>query len=131
MPMIFTRPPRRAKPKKLTKAQQALADQWERVKAQHAKPLEQGAKGRGRLPGPGTKLVAAKAQAKPRPRLDAGPLVPSLPMAGVATVPTCDLLAPEKQALKSRLGQSYNKGTVQYLTDDELAEQRSGSHRRR
>lgn len=53
-------------------------------------------------------------------------------MSGAATkaVPTEDMQAAIHK-VSSRVGMSYNKGGLQYLTDDELREQRTGAHKRR
>ena len=117
--------PGRRKQSKPTAEQRRLAAQWEAIKASHASPLERGAKSWG---------LKKPKQVKEVEQID---LLVDLPVQkpmkdpGVATKPVIDPLAEIKARLKSRVGQAFNKGGLQYLTDDELEEQRSGSHRRR
>lgn len=123
---------KKCKARKPTKADKELAEQWERLVRSHQKPLEQGVKVRGRLPGPSMKALVkpqytGQAQ-RPRPE---DPPAPSLPMGHGGTKPAIDPIASEKRALKARVGQEFNKAGLTYLTDDVLAEQKTGNHRRR
>jgi len=126
---------KKRRPRKPTEAERKLRAEWERIVASHAKPLEGGVKAKGKLPS----VTGAKVLTKPsltvkpvRVRPDDAALVPSLPMGiGAGTKPAVDPIGAEKHALKARLGQIYNKGAPQYLTDADLAEQKTGNHRRR
>ena len=64
-------------------------------------------------------------------RLEQTRRIPSLPMGAGGTKPVVDPLAEVKQKLKANVGQVYNKGGPQYLSDADIEEQKTGSHRRR
>lgn len=104
-----------------------LDDAWENLKAAHAKPLERGCINRGTK---APKLNNKQKRAAKRAAA-AEPTIPHSTSFGTATVPVNDPLAEAKRNLASRVGQSFNKGGLQYLTDDEMAEQRTGAHKRR
>jgi hypothetical protein len=108
--------------------QRALAEAWDRLQARHSNPLELGSKAKGKLPG--TKNVKGVPKAIPvfkRKNED----IPSLPMNGTATLPISDPAAAEKHAMKARAGVNYNKGGLQFLSDLDMAEQKTGVHKRR
>ena len=128
----FSIPLKRSKKGRPTAEQRALDAEWQRLKASHAKPLEKGAKANGRSDTKKTSTMCAVLQPTPFKRDTGMRSIPSLPMTGNATKPiaTKDLLEAH-QALKGRVGQSFSKGGLQYLSDSELLEQRTGSHRRR
>lgn len=113
-----------------TAAKRALAAEWEALLAAHSKPLERGAKAKGVESKPLTK-VRLSPQGSVR---DTSTVlkISSVPMKGAATLPSLseDLRA-ARQNLAARVGMSYNKGGLQYLSDDELKEQRTGVHKRR
>lgn len=115
---------KKRKPRKPTAEERELARNWEQVLAKHAKPLERGAKAKG------IKNVKGVPKAVPDFKRQ-GPDIPSVPMYGSATKPIADPAAAEKHAMKARAGINYNKGGVQYLSDLDLEEQKSGTHRRR
>lgn len=107
-----------------TAKERELVAQWERLMKAHSKPLERGAKAKGvRIETRGKKPALAPTEVSKRP---------SRPVyMGSATKPAVDPLAEAKKQLMSRVGQAYNKGGLQLLTDAEIAEQKTGSHRRR
>lgn len=116
---------RKSKPRKPNARERELAAEWDKMMAAHSKPL---GKGRGVQPSKitvGSPVVTAAA-----PRVASVKISASTPL-GVAVVPVVDPLHVAKRDLRGRVGQAYNKGGLQYLTDDELAEQKTGSHKRR
>jgi hypothetical protein len=121
---------KRHKPKAIDRQ---LAADWIGLLAKHGAPLEKGAKSCGSLPGIGTLSPDGRPLnltcIAPYKRFNKE--IPSLPMQGVATKPSVDILRDAKRQLAPRTGLGYNKGGLQYLTDDELAEQRTGVHKRR
>ena len=116
---------------KPTAKQRELAAQWEATLAAHGRPLEKGKKVAGSLPGAKAKAdpIALPTQAKPHKRTNE--VVPSLPMSGTATKPVTDEAAQAKKEMRGRVGIAFNKGGLQYLTDSDLAEQKTGGHKRR
>jgi len=114
----------RKKKRKPTAEEREQALKWEKLLAKHSKPLERGAQANG------IKNVKGVPKAVPDFKRQ-NPDIPSLPMSGVATKPISDPAAAEKHAMKARAGINYNKGGVQYLSDLDLKEQKSGTHRRR
>lgn len=116
------------KKRKPTAAQRELAAAEARMLEAHSKPLTSGRKYGG------STVVEDKMSspvvAGPYIRPASVPKPPPAPV-GVATKVVCDPLAAAKAGLASRVGQAYNKGGLSYLTDDELAEQRTGAHKRR
>jgi hypothetical protein len=116
----------RVKKRKATKRNPKLDAEWEALLKRHANPLQKGAKANGvkvaRLLQP---VVAPVEQPKERKKLP----IPNNQNAG--TKPIVDPLASAKDQLKARVGQSFNKGGLSYLTDDELEEHKQGLHRRR
>jgi len=117
------------KKRKPTAAERELAESWEKLKLQHAKPLERGSEARGKLAGTSQHKKQKHEPAIPYKRLT--PDIPSLPMTGAATKPIADPAAAEKHAMKARAGIQFNKGGIQYLSDLDMAEQRTGVHKRR
>jgi hypothetical protein len=110
-----------------SKKERELAASWEELMKKHSRPLEGGAKAKG-------VSILAK---KPKPvRLDpsinpSGPL-PARYVVGSGTKPNEDQsLIDAKRSIAHRVGQSFNKGGLSYLTDDELKEQTTGAHLRR
>lgn len=129
--MIVYEKRKKQKPKKLTVAQQALADEWVRIVESHKKPLVKGAIANGvKIAKPAEAKIPVLLAIEPAP-----PKMKDLPIPlnpkSVGTKPITDELIEAKRNLAGRVGVSYNKGGIQYLTDDELKEQQSGSHRRR
>ena len=122
---------KKAKKRKPTEAERKLRDEWDRILQSHSKPLDQGLKARGKLPGTGAKTLVKPQYTSKLPEKSPDQKLPSLPMGYGGTKPAIDPLAEAKQSVKARTGQVYNKGGVQYLTDEDLKEQKSGSHRRR
>ncbi len=124
--------PKKRKPSKKTAAQRKLDTDWEAMLKAHAKPLEKGGKANG---------IKVAVKAKPKFEFKLGPVEPDRPIEKklpvplsqklAGTLPITDPLAEAKHALKHRVGQAYNKSGISYLTDDELKEQRTGSHKRR
>lgn len=113
-----------------TAAKRALASDWQALVAAHSKPLERGAKAKGVK----TVLLApARLSPLPGARDTSTDLkVTSVPMKGAATLPSLsEDLYTARQNLAARVGMSYNKGGLQYLSDDEIKEQRTGVHKRR
>lgn len=132
MAIIYQHPLKRKK-RKPSAEEQKLRKEWERLLQTHSKPLEGGKKVRGSLPkakpvGRQTQVLLQTPMAHPR---GPDPKLPSLPMGLGGTKMAIDPLAGEKHALKTRVGQVFNKGGPQYLSDDDIAEQRTGSHKRR
>ncbi len=110
----------------VTKAQQRQLDaEWQKLLKSHSKPLERGHKAKGG----GSILVLPTESQSPFTRPTERPK--SLGTFGAATVPVIDPLKSAKDNLKSRTGQLYNKGGIQYLTDADMLEQKTGSHKRR
>jgi len=107
----------------VTRRQQLEAD-WKKLMMKHAAPLERGAQAKG-------VILDVTAPPPPAPYRRTNEHVPSLPMFGNATSPVVDPLQGAKHTLKSRVGVAFNKGGLQYLTDGDLAEQKTGAHRRR
>lgn len=109
------------KPKPTAK-QRELAAEWEKMCKKHARPLELGAQAKGIM-------------LKPKPQkqvvVHTRPQATSKFIKDTGTRSVIDPLAVIKAALAPRIGQSYSKGGLQYLTDDEIQEQRKGSHLRR
>lgn len=115
--------------KKPDAKQRQLADDWEALKAKHSAPLERGHVNRGT-----TVPKLTNKQKRELRRQQQALVVEPLPHStsfGSATLPVVDPLAGAKRELSARVGQSFSKGGLQYLTDDELAEQRTGVHKRR
>lgn len=130
--MLIFEKRKRQKAKKPNAAQRALAAEWERIKAEHTTPLSKGAAANG------IKVKNKQVPVLFQPRFmleEQAPPSKSLPeplhdkKTGVK--PLVDDLAAAKKALKGRVGPAFNKGGLQFLTDDELVEQRTGVHRRR
>lgn len=119
----------RKKKRKPTEAERKLRAEWDRIVASHAKPLELGSKAKGKIPGTSTRNMKCVPKVIPYHRET--PDIPSLPMNGTATVPIIDPAAAEKHAMKRHAGIAFNKGGVMYLSDADLAEQRTGVHKRR
>lgn len=117
---------RRVKRRKLNVAEQRdLALQWEKICASHARPLERGAQAKNVV----VKPVKVKVSKAVKTKVVA-PV--HKPMAlFVATKPVVDPLAQAKRDLAPRVGQAFNKGGLQYLSDDDMAEQKTGAHKRR
>ena len=119
--------PKIKRPPVLTAAQRELQAEWEALQKRHSAPLEKGAKAKG------IQVVQGVA-INPRPSrfIRSTERANSLPMFGNATkaLPSADMIE-AKEKLKSRIGISYNKGGLMYLTDAELEEQKTGAHRRR
>ncbi len=96
---------------------------WEALLEKHAKPLEKGRRAKLRVDTPPPKMYRRET-----------PKYPSLQTRGTAvcgsSIKDPSLLAAIKEQA-SNVGQSYNKGGLQYLTPAERLEQRSGQHRRR
>ena len=116
----------RRKPKVVDKnLQRQLQESWDRILQDAAKPLEHGAVAKGVDIQGLVQLRKPVISVKPKPR------IPSLPMGAGGTKPAVDPLADEKRAMLSHVGQVYNKGGPQYLSDADIEEQRSGSHKRR
>lgn len=124
---IIHSPTRRTKPKKMDAKQRQLQADWEKLMSKHSKPLDRGAKANGLKVKPAPQTAVEAVQFEPSVRT----ANKGFKMMGAATVPVRDELADAKKALSSRIGQSYNKGGLQYLTDDEIEEQRTGAHKRR
>ena len=118
----------RKKKRKPTEAERKLRAEWDRIVASHAKPLESGSKAKGKLPG--TKNAKGVPKAQPIFKRE-NEVVPSLPMNGTATVPIVDPAAAEKHAMKARAGQVYPKGGLQYMTDSDIQDDKTGLLRRR
>lgn len=55
----------------------------------------------------------------------------SVPMGAGGTVPYDPSLEEAKAALAGRTGALYNKGGMQYISDDDMKQMMSGAHRRR
>ena len=134
---IIYGPTKRTKVGNPNAKQRQLDADWQAMLEKHAKPLERGAVSNG---------FVVKAKTNKQKRLEAREAAaaivakstlrdsiryPSLPMKGNATKPVVDPLAEAKRGLATRIGQAYNKGGLQYLSDDEMAEQKTGVHRRR
>lgn len=109
------------KPKPTAK-QRELAAEWEKLCRKHARPLELGAQAKG---------ITLKAKPQKQVVVHARPQAPAKFVKDTGTRSVVDPLAVIKAALAPRIGQSYSKGGLQYLTDDEMNEQRTGAHRRR
>jgi hypothetical protein len=114
-------------------ATRKLAQEWAAMVEAHSLPLERGAKAKG------VDTTALTVKAKPllsrvtaRTVENLGYQIQSVRMNGAATksTPTPELAAAMKH-VAGRTGAAYNKGGLQYLTDDELAEHRTGAHKRR
>lgn len=101
-----------------------LKESWEKLLIESAKPLEQGAKAKG-------VVVDGIVQVKKPVVTVLQKRIPSLPMGAGGTKPVVDPLGEAKDKLKSHIGMVYNKGGLQYLSDEDIAEQRSGTHKRR
>lgn len=123
---------KRAKPKNIAASRQ-LQDDWDKLLASHSKPLEKGAKAKG-----SAKKVKPSKELKlqfstPRIVDNSNVKIRSVAMTGAATKVAG--MSPDMQEahrrVASRVGISYNKGGLQYLSDDEMKEQRTGSHKRR
>lgn len=130
--MILYEKRKKRKARKPNATERQLQADWERMMKQHAQPLVKGAIANGVKVKPKiskkefTVLTVAERAA---PKSKDLPIPLSQRQTG--TVPVVDVLADAKHALKARVGISFNKGGLQYLSDDELAEQRTGSHKRR
>lgn len=123
---------KKRKPKKPSKEELARRAEWDRIVKSHAKPLEMGRKSRGTLPGAKLDLIKIPVGKTVTVRvIDPTLKPPSLPMGSGGTKPAIDPIAIEKRELSGRVGQIYSKGAPQYLSDEDMKEQRSGSHRRR
>lgn len=122
--------PKRTRKVPNTAASRALDAEWERLLATHAKPLERGAKAKGVT----TKFSPAVVLSPAGGVRDTSTSfsIQSVPMTGAATLPRVNEdMQQARTSLAARVGLSYNKGGLQYLSDDELKEQRTGSHKRR
>jgi len=115
---------KKTKPKPQAKERQ-LSKEWQDILKRHSAPF-----GKGRASVAFEGKLLSPVVTTPVTRLDHRAL-PSLRMEGVATTPAVDPLSEAKSALKWRVGQAFNKAGPSYLTDDELEEQRGGTHRRR
>ena len=122
---IIKAPRGRRKKQKPNAKQRELADSWAQLLAKHDRPLERGAKAKG------ITVVAASVEPDDDLAATKAKLVVGSRSMGVAVKPVVDPLRAEKKALAARTGQAYNKGGIQYLSDDELKEQRTGAHKRR
>lgn len=116
-----------------TAANRKLAEDWEKLKAAHTKPLVKGAIANGIKIKSKTKQVPVLLT---RPKLEvAEPPKKVLPIPLTnhtpGTKPAVDVLSSEKHALKARVGQVFNKGGAQYMTDSDLADAKAGLLRRR
>jgi hypothetical protein len=127
---------KKVKAKKPNAKQRELDADWQRMIASHSKPLERGASVRGNLPD--VKVKKRKKYKEPVTDFDPTPAPvvrvlppPSNPWASASKPQDDATLRAAKDGLKHRIGQSFNKGGLQYLTDDELAEQVAGAHKRR
>jgi hypothetical protein len=118
------------KKRKPTAEERELATSWEKLKLSHAKPLELGSQVKGKIPGTLVSKSKVRYQ-EPEPYKRKNENVPSLPMKGMATKPIADPAAAEKHAMKAHAGVAYNKGGLVFLSDADLAEQRTGVHKRR
>lgn len=111
-----------------TKKEKELADSWAELMKKHSKPLERGAKAKG------VSILAKKpkpVRLDPSDGLSIGPL-PARYLIGSGTKPKEDQsLIDAKRNMAHRVGQSFNKGGLSYLTDDEMKEQTTGAHLRR
>lgn len=129
MTIIYTKN-KRTKPAN-TKANRELAAAWEKICASHQAPLVKGAKANG---------IKVKVTSKKRPPVvvqEVETPIPTktlpVPLSAKATgvLPVRDELAEAKAVLKARVGQVFNKGGLQYLTDSDLADGKAGLLRRR
>lgn len=102
-----------------------LQESWDKIIRESSKPLEQGAIAKGVVV---TGLVQIS---KPVLSMNPSVRIPSLPMGSGGTKPVVDPLKEAKQKLAPHIGQSYNKGPIQLLSEDELKEQKLGLHLRR
>lgn len=116
---------RKRKKQKPTAAQRDLAAAEAKMWAAHSKPL-------------GASRTVTVETYEPKTPVVSGPYIrpnsvpkPVAAPVGNATKTVRDPLAAAKAGLAGRVGQAYNKGGLSYLTDDELAEQRTGAHKRR
>lgn len=130
MAIVYTKTKRSKR--KSTKATRSLDADWEALLAKHTKPLEYGAKAKGSS----VKTVKVKpvwvAPSTTRDTTPGNLKVVSVPMTGAATLPNKPTdLQDAIHKVSSRVGISYNKGGLQYLSDAELQEQRTGAHKRR
>lgn len=111
-----------------SKKERELAASWEELMKKHSKPLERGAKAKG------VSILAKKPKLVslgPSGGVSTGPL-PARYLIGSGTKPKEDQsLIEAKRSMAHRVGQSFNKGGLSYLTDDELKEQTTGAHLRR
>jgi hypothetical protein len=109
-----------------------LQESWQKLLERHSKPLERGAKAYGlsRVSGVENFLVTPK----PFRRKSILESAPSLEMRGKGETflkPEDESLREAKEKIKARVGQVYNKGGLQLLTNLDIEEQKEGSHRRR
>lgn len=114
--------------KQVTGKKLQLQSDWEKLIAKHSKPLERGAKAHGIVVTGSGSVVAATV-----PRPSSINSIPSLRTSEFCTtipIESSELIQ-VKRNLSSRTGQAWNKGGVQYLTDLDIEEQKTGSHRRR
>lgn len=117
------------KPKTPNRAEQ-LARDWEAMMAKHAKPLERGAIAKGVTSVPSAEV---KLPVVTEPLIRETPVKPSRSMFLHANATTPHPNNDPRLLLDAtaHIGQLYNKGGLQVLTPGDVAEQKSGSHRRR
>lgn len=110
-----------------------LLASWQKIVSASQAPLERGAVAKGSAVVSAPDEPPARMSTSLRSGAYDASFVGSLPMGkgGGGTVPAVDPLHEVKRELAGRTGQAYNKGGIQYLSDADLQEQRSGSHRRR
>ena len=110
------------------KKDQLQAD-WEKLHAAHSKPLERGAKAKG------VGTISSVSAPNRAFRRTPDSLVGAASLNTTVNATTVKIEDAEmlrvKRELAARTGQAYNKGGIQLLTDLDMQEQRSGSHRRR
>ncbi len=111
-----------------SKAAQLQAD-WEKLLAAHSKPLERGAKAKS------VGTISSVSAPNRAFRRTSEQLVGAASLNTTVNATTVKIEDAEmlrvKRELAARTGQAYNKGGIQLLTDLDMQEQRSGSHRRR
>lgn len=108
-----------------TTKERELDASWEDILKRHSKPLERGAKAKG------IKVVTKPNRNLQRSSDNQSQLLKAKYVIGSGTKPAVDPLAEVKRQMAHRVGQAYNKGGLVYLSDKDMDEQKTGSHRRR
>lgn len=122
------------KSKKLTKKQQELQSDWEKVQASHkAVPKFAGKYGSSDMQVKRKFNIQTLAPAGGARQISNSGLNVRVntPMGSGGTIPYDASLEAAKAGLAGRTGALYNKGGMAFISDADLAEMTTGSHRRR